>query len=363
MHNPGSGAYYGENFSPNLVTIGWSSVSGATSYNIYDNGVYVTNVSDSAATTAYSSYVSNQTTNASGTSYASVTNVNRAYQYTGATNINVETVQGTPFYATGTTTNGSTAFTVNTLNAGTMVVGNGIGGPGIAVGTTLASGSGSSWTLSLPATSSNSNASYGLMPFAVNQHLFTVQAVNGSGTSAASATAYLPWWVNGQNILSGGVYNGNITYGVTAPTMTPLGYNNCVEWTINGPNSYINSYAGTSAPSQQLNVAGYNYMVMNIYTTTSGFTLTFATERVGDLFLNDNYTSFPNGTWGGPQPCTTGVWNTYRVPLSTLNVDTSTGDDGAAGGGNVVLTTYYKTNWKNNTTSNATIYLEMYLTV
>lgn len=155
------------NLSSNYDEIGWSCVSEAASYNIYrsvDGGAYslyaTTTASEAEGT--YSSYVSGQG------SYPVMPLVGCAFVDSAANDV----VTGTKYSilnVTGSTTAGSDVLTVSSVSTGSVTAGQGIGGPGIQQGTTIASfgsggttGSGGTGTyqLSQAATSSNSAATY-----------------------------------------------------------------------------------------------------------------------------------------------------------------------------------------------------------
>lgn len=336
--------------------IGWENVVGASSYNIYRsvNGAsysLLANVTDSTATTNYSSYLTNQG------SFAPAAGINRAYTDTTATGVQVIS-QYPPVQVTASMTSGSNVLTVTAVNnntstgtPGVINLHQGIGGPGIPVGTTISSfGSGTGGTgtynLSANATANETAQKYGTNYFPVTSYTYYATAVTGGVESAASPFAYIPFITNGQFICSSGVFNGNVTTGATAPATTPLGLSNALQWSVTPSFALINPFSGNCSPSQVLNVAGYNFISISFYTTTSGVNLTEGTETGGDNNLTN---LIALSTWG-PTNLVPSTWTTYKIPLNALNTDAQFSGSG------IQVGSYYKTTWVWNGT--ATVYVE-----
>lgn len=471
--------------NPNNQELGWEHVTGATSYNILDNGVMVANVSDSTASTNYTSYVStvSGTTCYDGNACDYITNVDRTYTYTGASNIVSGTIQSYPrsgangnggigpvLNATGSINTGSSpglhtlsiaSFVANTIQAGQVIngaglsnnactvmntsgspptetvnftagctsgaetnsnifiaglgafsgtgtwgagtlsaitvtaidppavyAGQGIGGPGIPVGAVIGTWNGSAWvfggtcdgmastgtggagtyclsdltTLALVAASgTETSQTYGTVYLVNEPHIMQVQAVNGSGTSASSSDAILPFIVNGGYICSGGVFSGGMTKHATAPATTPLGYSEAVEW--NAPSVGIaNTFALGSCSGYNVGVAGYNYIHFEFYTTQTGVTITAEPEIGGDGELGPVQSIASYGS-SCSQPMTANTWNDCKIPLagaSGINID---GPSGLLGKSSVAQTSFYKITWGYMGTATAQSYYEIYFSV
>ncbi|MFZ1866923.1 MAG: hypothetical protein WAU49_00395, partial [Steroidobacteraceae bacterium] len=280
--------YYGNDQTPNLNEIGWQGISGATNYAIYratDGGsaTLLTTISAATATSNYTSYVSSQSGN------SSVSNINSAYTDNSATNV-VSDMEYPPVNATGSLTSGSNVLTVGNINNNTSVgapgvitAGQGISGPGIPTGTTIAAfgtggttgrGGAGTYQLSQNATATESAQTYGTQYFVNTSYTYYVEAEVGGAWSSPSAYAMLPYVVNGQYILSGGVFGGPAEQGAAAPATTPLGYSHALEWTATSATSVIGVYAGNSAADQALNIGGYSYLNVAFYTSNSGINFT-----------------------------------------------------------------------------------------
>lgn len=435
------------NQSPNLQEIGWDSVVGATQYNIYDNGTEIASVSDASASSAYSSYVSNQG------AYPVAPGINRAYLDTNATNVisgtmgnvlnatgsidysssphtlsissiatntivvgqQVNANAGLPnndtiasfgsgtggtgtyylsspatssesnqqifiggngsFTATATWTAGSNQIDITAISPQAVAAGQGIGGPGIPVGTTIAAfgstcdgmpstGTGGTGTycLSNAATTNETNQTYGTVYLPNQPHLMQVTAVVNGVESAKSSYAIIPFIVNGELICSAGVFTtGSLITGQVAPATTPLGYGNAAEWVSNSSYNLINTYSGNSCASYDLGMAGYGYINFAIYTPASGLQLQYEPEIAGDGELEGTTTFASQGYT--PQPVTAGQWVTYKMPLAGPNgiyLDSTTG---LLGKTNVPQTAFYKITWQwaNDPTVNS--YVEIWFSV
>lgn len=346
------------NASPNFQEIGWHSVAGASSYNIYDNGTMIASVSSATAASNYSTYASQQTgtTCANGSACAVAPGIDSAYSDTTATSVvgtfltngflpimhatgsissgslhtlNITAMNsnlivagqninscaspgpgcttggaglgnnasligtlgatcadssGTPtgtggtgtycltspatanetgitayiasngaFSITVNLTSGQDLFTVTAITPMAIVAGQGIGGPGIPVGTIIApfgtscdgsasTGTGGTGTYCLyevgtttlvAASGAETGQTYGTVYLVSQPHLMQVTAVVGGVESALSAYAILPFVTNGSELLSAGVFtSGSLQTNVPAPATTPLGYSTVAGWNV-----------------------------------------------------------------------------------------------------------------------------------
>jgi hypothetical protein len=347
--------------SPNFNELGWTCVSNASSYNIYratNGGSYSLYASTTAsqAAGAYSTYVSNQGSN------PVMPLVSCAYADTAATNVVTATKFGT-LKVTGNTTAGSNVITVSSVATGTVTVGQGIGGPGIPQGTTISAfgsggttgtGNAGTYQLSQSATSTNSAATYGTLFFPNNGYTYYVTAVANGVESSASAYAQIPFIVNGEKIMSSGVFNGIVTWDSAAPAQTPLGFSDALYWQGSPANSIINPFSGSSSASQNLGIAGYNYLILSFYTTASGQSMKIVPEIAGDQALYNNAINLSNF---GPSSLTANAWTTYKIPLSQIYED-------MADGTNVLQTAFYKiTIQYNYGSASQSFYVEGYFSV
>lgn len=357
--------YFGNNQTTNLNQVGWKSVSGATNYAIYrstNGGAYSLLATVSAATAAsnYTSYVSNQ----GGNPY--LTNIDSAYTDNAATNV-VSGLQYPPVNVSGSVS--GNVFTASTINnnassgtKGTILAGQGIGGPGIPPGTvinaygsgsTTGSGSTGTYQMSQSATSAQSGT-YGTQYFPNTAYTYYVEAQVGGVWSSPSAYAILPYIVDGQYILSGGNFGTGTAPG-TAPSTTPLGYSTAMEWSATSSASVMGLYAGNSAADQALNVAGYQYLNVAFYTTSSGVNFDVQTEVPGDNII---FSLAPLSGLGFGN-LTPNQWNIYKIPVSSIYVDN------AWSGSGVVQNSWYKVifQYDYGTVGSATIFFEMWHSV
>ncbi len=275
----------------NHITIGWLSVPGASSYNIYrsvSKGGYgstpYASVAASSAASAYSSYVSN-----SG-SYPYVTTVNSAWQDTAAMN-----AVGYP------------------KGSGPVYFGNAVG------------------------------------------YTYKVSAVVGGVEGPPSTDSILVLFANGTRVMGQDIFNGSITWNTTGPgTPSPLGFNNASLWNVSPALILINPYVGVGGYEYNLTVAGFNYMVVNMYTASSGgpFTFRLGPELSGDQALLSGAGYFT------PEPTlTAGTWQTIKIPLSQYLID-------QLGGTNALQSSYYKTTIVcDQNSASPEIYLEWYFSV
>lgn len=243
--------------------LGWESVAGASSYNIYrqeynsDYSIasaysFLINVSASAAATAYSSYVSSNT----GGGFGAVSAVDSAYQ-------------------------DQTASVVVNLTKGA-----------------------------------------GPTYYNCNGYSYKVSAIVGGVESAQSTDSYIPFFADGVQVMCFGVFNGNITSwaDTTAPFSSPLGFTKNVLWTAVNPGDLINPFSGIGCYGQQLGIVGMNYMVVNALVDTAGTNFVLGPELRGDYSL---LTSNPNSTAYGT--LTPSHWVSLKVPISSFYIDQAGG--------------------------------------
>ena len=323
--------YFGNNQSPNLNEIGWKGTSGASNYAIYRsvNGgpaTLLTTISAATASSNYTGYVSNQT------GYGYLTNIDSAYTDNSATNV-VSDMEYPPVNVTGSVTYGGNVLAVGAVNnnassgaRGVITAGQGISGPGIPAGTTIAAfgsggttgtGGAGTYQLSQSATASESSQTYGTQYFPNTSYVYYVEAEVNGVWSGPSAYATLPYVVDGQYILSGGVFGGPALPGAAAPATTPLGNSHALEWTASAASSVIGIYAGNSAADQALNIGGYSYLNIALYTSTPGINFTLQSEVPGDNVIM-SMTPLSNFGFGD---LTANTWTTYKIPVSDIYID------------------------------------------
>ena len=301
-------------------SVGWTSVAGASSYNIYRsvttvpgvNGAYTLYDSVSAATAAsnYSTYVSNTTYN-SGTSgiipssggqgggavLAIAPGINCVYNDTAATGVTNNVVGPTGGYYFG------------------PMVG----------------------------------------------YNYVITAVVSSVESAQSAQAILPYLVNGLPIFcDGGFQSAGIFtfYSANPGGVSPLGFANSVYVALN--NTYCLPTAGGSGPQWNINVTSFNYVNFNFWITSANWasnTLGWHSEIDSDVVMvNPSTITIPTAY-------TAGRWNSLKIPFGG-----STGFNTPFVGSGADATTigvqqmsFYKTDWNDqNLAVNATFYVEIY---
>jgi hypothetical protein len=151
------------------------------------------------------------------------------------------------------------------------------------------------------------------------------------------------------------VFNGSITWNVPGPgTTSPLGFNKASLWNVSPSLILINPYVGVGGYEYNLTVAGYNYMVINMYTSSSGGPFTF---RLGPELSGDQAILSGPGYYTPEPTLTAGSWQTFKIPLSQYLID-------QLGGTNALQSSYYKTTIvcdQNN--ASPEIYLEWYFSV
>jgi hypothetical protein len=347
---------------PNHASVGWTAVAGASSYNIYrsvNGGSFslYANTTESAATSYYSTYVTNQG------SFSIDTTVNRGYQDTAATGVASGT-KGTALSATASFTSGSNVLNITSIASGSVTAGGGIGVSasvgGIPLGTkinsfgsggTTGTGSTGTYQMSANATSNETGVSVGTVYFQNNSYNYYVTSVVGGVESSASATNIIILVANGWQIMNAGNFGvTNVSYSTSAPSTTPLGYSTCGTWqfdTSSGDNA-IGFYTGHSGVNQNIGIGGMNYLVYNIYPSVSGRNgLTLGTEIGGDQVL---YSSIDPTTYGA---LTANTWTTWKFPVSAVLTD-------GADGNNVLQVSLYKQVFSQGS-NNEPYYFEAYL--
>jgi hypothetical protein len=344
----------GSTFEANWNWLGWQSVSGATSYNIYratNDGSYslYDSTTASAAASEYSMYLTGLTNG--GITYDGAAGIDSAYLDTAATGV-IGATSGLDFVATANT-NGTTSLVITSVKSGTVAVGQGVGGPNIPTGTTLVSGPGGAgtYTMSQAATGSATGETIGAVLSGNQGYTYYVTAVTSSGESAPSAFAYYPFSTNGGLQFSNGAFNSCLIAHATAPSKTPLGYSKALAWwavepssgpvsnsppvpSCSGYPSYLNAYSGWSGTSYNLNTAGYKYINLSVWTAASGAQLSGSAEICGDApLVTVNATQMASY---GPATLTQNGWSTYKVPLSAVYEDSTSG---------VTQSAFYKITW------------------
>jgi len=148
-----------------------------------------------------------------------------------------------------------------------------------------------------------------------------VSAVNGSGEGTLSSDSVVMYFANGIRIGEEDRFNGTISYAdTTAPTASPLGFGTNAKWSVTPGNTIMNPYSGMGAVDQNLNIRGFNYLVLNIYSAQSGSSFHFSPEVSGDQpLLTGSLASATYTPGGGALPAN--QWTTLRVPLSQLMID------------------------------------------
>lgn len=294
---------------PNYQTIGWKSVAGATSYNIYrsttttpgSNGsyTYLANVTASTAASNYSSYISGSTYTNGFSTNSIAGGIDSVWQDTGATNVVLGTVGPTSGYYYGP----------------------------------------------------------------ISGYTYTVTAVNGS-ESAQSSPTYMPLFENGDAIFENGVFNnlGYITMNATAPATTPLGFSKAIEVVYPSGSQEINPNTGSAGPGFNVGIMGFNYCVVSVYPTTAlaASTLGFSTEIYNDVTMYTN--GGMTGSYAYFPAASANTWTTIKIPLSNF-MYAGTGNAMTGAAATTQQTSYYKTTLTSTAGSGITIYLEMSFSV
>jgi hypothetical protein len=365
-------------FEPNYDYIGWHSVPGATSYNIYraTNGgtlsLYDT-LTASAATTNYSTYVTGLTN--VGNTYYAAPGIDSAYFDTKATAvIGNDGASGVDFTAAANVTSGSTSIKITSISSGKVAVGQGIGDTNgnIPIGATLVSGPGGTgtYTMSQAATGSATGETVGAVLTGNQGYTYKVTAVASGVESAQSAFAYIPFIVNGGFQTSSGAFDSCVVADQTAPSTTPLGWSLAAAWwpvepasgpvtnpaplpNCNGYPQFMNTYSGWAAPSYHLSITGYKYLNLSVWTAQSGAQLTGDPEICGDAGLSP-ITSAQMANYG-PATLNQNAWSTYKIPVSVAYSNKN----------GVAQTALYKITWGIGGTPSTTkpVYIEYWFSV
>lgn len=362
---------YNTNASPNLNEIAWTCSAGADTYIIMRgvNGgtpsTYAT-ISASSATSAYSTFVTNQG------SYAYPPNLSCAYLDSSATGIISATQINSAMDVNATVSNGSSNFVVNSINTGvynwqgSIVIGQGVAAPSgcLAIGTTLTAqqsgtaGGVGTYTLSSPATC-GTTTSYGTVRMPNTGYTYQVIAQQSGVQAAASAYAYLPLLINGQYFLDGGIFNGTVTLGQSSPATTPLGYSYAFLWTATNAVNLVNPAVGQNAPANNLSITGYNYLNIAMYTSSTGVGMQIGPEIAGDYLLYSS-TTISYSTLGCTNPLTSNAWNVCKVPFTSIWEDNTSGT-------NALQDSFYKITYQVSNSAcastNCPIYMEIWATV
>ena len=240
---------------PNHVTIGWQSVAGASSYNIYrsvnqgDYSLYAS-VTAASATSAHGTYLSNSTKNTpfAGTSWTQ-TNIDSVWQDTAATNA------------------------VNNTK-----------GP-------------------------NAAGVY----YASTGYTYKVSAIVNGVESAESSDSILVYFAGGVNIGCYTVFQGPITWNAALPSASPMGNTIGALWQPIQSNNDMNPFSGGSVNNQNIAVGGFNYIVWNIYPLQANSHFAFSGELTGDVPIFPPGTSLDTSSYG---TLIANQWNTLKIPLS-----------------------------------------------
>jgi hypothetical protein len=365
-------------FEPNYDYIGWHSVPGATSYNIYraTNGGNVAlydTLAASAASTNYSTYVTGLTN--VGNTYYAAPGIDSAYFDTHATAvIGNNGASGVDFTAAANVTSGSASINITSISSGTVAVGQGIGDTNgnIPIGTTLVSGPGGTgaYTMSQVATGSATGETVGAVLTGNQGYTYKVTAVVSGVESAQSAFAYIPFMVDGGFQASSGAFDSCVVANQTAPATTPLGWSQAAAWwpvepasgpvtnppplpNCNGYPQFMNTYTGWAAPSYHLSITGYKYLNLSVWTSQSGAQLSGDPEICGDAGLS--LISATQMASYGPATLNPNAWSTYKIPVSVAYSNKN----------GVAQTALYKITWGISGTPSTTtpVYIEYWFSV
>lgn len=275
------------------------------------------------------------------------------------------------FNGTATWSSGASSMVVSAIQAQAFVAGQGVGGPGIPVGTTIpafgatcdgasstGTGGAGTYCLDTAATSSETSQTYGTVYLSSKPHLMRVTAVVG-GVESAAGTApngvdtypIIPFVTNGQLECSGGVFSsGTLTLGNSALSTTPLGYSQAADW-VSTSLAYTNTFSGNYCASYNIGTAGYNYINFAVYAPSAG-SLSVEPEIAGDgelalfTFASQGYTCTPSCSGAGNVP--SGHWVTFKIPMGGSNgiyLDNSAANGGLLSQSLVPQTAFYKNTW------------------
>lgn len=181
---------------------------------------------------------------------------------------------------------------------------------------------------------------------------YTVACVDSQGNEGPeSATMVAPYFLGGLQVLNGGDFSGagmTVVYNNATGPMRP-GRTTNVKMTATSAFGDAVVYAGNGSVQWNLNIANYNFINMWVAAGQAGSSLQFAPLRVGDKPINAQ---------GGGQlqiqssPYATlqnGVYVNIKIPLSTFMTDWTSGSG-------VQLTSWYKTNFQDASSSTGNVY-------
>lgn len=308
----GDGHGPGTVVKPNQQSIGWLSVPGASQYNIYrstttaagTNGLYtqIDSIFPAAAATNYSAYVTSCTNANSGSPFDAAPGIDSVYTDTAATG---------------------------------------------CVSATDAKG-----------------PSSGIYYGAVTGYTYKVTAVVGGVESMQSTDSIAIFMGGGKWVMCAGIFNlpPTVTKSTAAPAASPLGFLNATFMKLGhfpATQAFVNPFSGSGCVWGNLNVTGFNFMVVNVYPTAwHNGDMQQSTEIDGDLFIYNTVIESMNVTLN--------QWNTFKFPLSSfLNSTKGSGSTMASAANGVRQTSFYKTTWNNGAALNTdmTFYWESYFSV
>lgn len=154
-------------------------------------------------------------------------------------------------------------------------------------------------------------------------YTYKVAAVDAQGAQSAQSTDSIAiFFAGGLKIMNHpqGLFNGTLNYKDTgAVGASPLGYTTHALMTTDA-GRYINPYSGGGAIDMNLNVKGFNYLILNVQAAQNGSTFTMIPEVAGDTLLlpdrqSNLLTSAPYGTLVKDK------WVTFKIPLTDLLTD------------------------------------------
>jgi aryl-phospho-beta-D-glucosidase BglC (GH1 family) len=172
------------------------------------------------------------------------------------------------------------------------------------------------------------------------QHLTCVAANNCSSTSTppppppspvpppgGTGSAGSAFWVYRNGVFSwGGDYSSNATPNYKSTAGNPETGSYDISVAVTGAWGLWQPYAGGTVPTWDFNAAGYNYLTLDLKPTVTGQVWHLYFMQVGDKLIIG-----PNGgaevvdvSKYGPAPVV-GKWATYKIPLSAVLTQHSTG--------------------------------------
>lgn len=228
---------------------------------------------------------------------------------------------------TATFGSGATSITVNSVSQGKITSGDGVGGPGIARGTTFTSGSlgtTGTYTISQPTLSAQTGSAIGTVFLPNTAYLYKVSAVTGGVESALSAYNIIIYFANGKQIMNAGAFGSVPTWGATSPLTTPLGYSVAANVVLNPTNTTgTGLFSGNSGVGWNIGINGMNYFnfAMLAPSGQTGSTFFFTTELAGDAVAQASVNG-SSGFSGTPLPPATWVNLKFTLP-SIVNFTTT----------------------------------------